>query len=112
MMEFPTTVIGTDLYCPDCGRRLVHVHGDGTYDLAFNSTARLTGTVGDDEPPLLEGAECLDCVGARRRESIGGWERAAAVVERLAPAGRFARWILAWIGFFATLIAITDWIAR
>lgn len=38
-------VIGPDLFCPDCGRWLVRVHEDGTFDLTGHSSVTLHAEV-------------------------------------------------------------------
>lgn len=117
MMIFPTRVIGSSMFCPDCGKLLVEVDEDGNFTMAENATVQLQGMLDSDELPILQGAQCLGCPATAKRrkraERISAWWVAAAsVVERLTPAGRVARMFLAWIGFITCLIALTDWIAR
>lgn len=107
-MMFPTTVIGTDLYCPDCGRLLVHVHEEGGYTLAENAAVTMSGIAG--EPPVLQQATCLKC------EAPAGLGQKPSRLEWAQVYGRAlfhaARDSFAVVGFAATLIALTDWIAR
>jgi hypothetical protein len=40
---------GPDRYCPDCKRLLVHVHEDGTFDLAAKAALITEGEVGPED---------------------------------------------------------------
>jgi hypothetical protein len=75
---------GTDLFCPDCGRWLVHLNGDGTFNLAARATAKAYGgvspedvEVGYAEHTIIE-AVCLrrSCRVKRRiKEAVSRWPR-------------------------------------
>jgi len=56
---------GANRYCPDCGRWLVRIHDDGSFDLAAEASmdcdrTSFIGSVPPDEV-LIIGATCLRC---------------------------------------------------
>lgn len=66
MAEFQLRATGPDRYCPDCGRWLVKVKEDGTFDLAGESEIQQQATVHLDEiegeiDALIIEAVCLRC---------------------------------------------------
>lgn len=50
---------GPDFYCPDCGRVLVSVHENGTFDLAGKSSCSTHLKVDFDRPELTEDGDLV-----------------------------------------------------
>ena len=66
MAEFQLRATGPDRYCPDCGRWLVKVKDDGTFDLAGESEIQQQAVVRFNEEltevdALVIEAVCLRC---------------------------------------------------
>lgn len=59
-VEPPFPATGPDRHCPDCGRLLIQVNGDGTFNLAENAGARGQMDESDEGILLVEGV-CFQC---------------------------------------------------
>ena len=72
LSQAPVTFRGPDRFCPDCGRLLVKIHENGTFDLMGNAGMMARGELNTEEESFQEAlsrgveavvmeATCLDC---------------------------------------------------
>lgn len=58
--RLPMLFTGPDRYCPECGRLLVKIHQDGTFDLSGQAGVQATGElVIENGVPTTSGLEAL-----------------------------------------------------